>query len=237
MNNIDNIKDVENDSASSKDYEIEIPEKKGFIANIIDKIKSNNSTKLLDSGNKDTFQRTNRSISSMWTIASLRRVVMEKLEILNKSLFGTPEVVDQSNITTHIIGRDEAPKDDLSQTAEKSEFEPVIPVSKSAVARANRIIPQPVKTGLINNAKSAKDVKEEIAQTQGIEVEEVEVSEDFMEEYENDIPNIENLTVGDVINNSSKNINRVSSIEVGEINVSEKNSKEVERNDDDDRDL
>ena len=237
MDNLDNKNEVENDSASLKDYEVEVPEKKGFIANIIDKIKGNNSTKLLESGNKDTFQRTNRSISSMWTVASLRRVLMEKLETLNKSLFRTPEAVDQSNITTHVIGRDELKKDDLEQTAEKSEVDRVIPVSKSAAARANRIIPQPVKTGIINNSKTAEDVKEEIAASQGIKAEEVEINEDFMEEYETDSKSIDELTVGDVIKNNSQTMKQVSSIEVGDIEVGGKNSKEIERNDDDDREL
>lgn len=239
-NEIENEKNLRNDSAPLNDYEIEVeePERKGFFAKIIDRIKSGNNTKLLDSGNKDTFQRTNRSISSMWTVASLRRVLMEKLETLNKSLFRSPEVIDQSNITTHVIGKDEQKKDDLSQTAEKSDFEPVIPISKSAAVRANRIIPQPVKTSIINNAKTAKDVKEEIAETQGIKAEEVEVSDEFALEYENDSLGIEDLTAGDVINNSSKNINKTtSSIDVGEINISGQEPKEVERNDDDDRDL
>lgn len=237
-NNIDDLKKAENDSASLKDYEIEVEtsERKGFFASIVDKIKGGNSTKLLESGNKDTFQKTNRSISSMWTIGSLRRALMEKLETFNRSIFGAQEVVNQSNITTHVIGRDDLKKDDLSQETTKTSFEPVIPVAKSAAARTNRIIPQPVKTGIINNSKSAKDVKEEIAETQGLTIEEVEISDEFAEEYEDNL-NIDNLTAGDVINNTSRNAIQMSSIEVGEINVEKDKPKEQERNDDDDRDL
>lgn len=238
MNNeIENEKKLRNDSAPLNDYEIEVeePERKGFFAKIIDRIKSGNNTKLLDSGNKDTFQRTNRSISSMWTVASLRRVLMEKLETLNRSLFRSPEVVDQSNITTHVIGRAEQKKDDLSQTAEKSDFEPVIPISRSAAVKSTRIIPQPVKTSIINNAKTAKDVKEDTTKPKGIKTEEVEVSDDF--ELESDSFGIGELTAGDVINNSPKKTDQpTSSIDVGEINVSTQKPKEVERNDDD-RDL
>lgn len=237
-NNIDDFKEVENDSTSLQDYEIEIesPVRKGFFANIIDKIKGNNSTKLLESGNKDTFQKTNRSISSMWTIGSLRRVLMEKLETFNRTIFGTQEVVDQSNITTHIIGRDEVKKEDLSQDATKTPFEPVIPVAKSVASRANRIIPQPVKTGIINNSKSAKDVKKEIAETQGLKLEEVEVSDEFVQEREDDL-NIDNLTAGDIINSTSRNAIQISSIEIGEIKIDKDKPKEQERNNDDDRDL
>lgn len=162
MNNeIENEKNIENESASLNDYEIEVevPEKKGFFANILDKLKGNRDQKLLDSGNKETFQRTNRSISSMWTIASLRRTIMEKLETLNNSLFRTPEKVDQSNITTHVIGRDEKGKDNFVQTAEKvADFEPVIPIAQSAKLRSEIIIPQ--NKSIINNAKTAKDVRE-----------------------------------------------------------------------------
>lgn len=237
-NEIEDEKNMRNDSAPLNDYEIEVeePERKGFFAKIIDRIKSGNNTKLLDSGNKDTFQRTNRSISSMWTVASLRRVLMEKLETLNKSLFRSAEVVDQSNITTHVIGRDEQKEEDLSQTAEKSDFKPVIPISKSASVKSTRIIPQPVKTSIINNAKTSKDVREEITKPKGIKTEVVEVSDDF--ELESDSLGIGELTAGDVINNSSKNVEQpTSTIDVGEINVSTQKPKEVERNDDDERDL
>lgn len=237
-NNIDDLKKVKNDSASLNDYEIEVSEKKGFFVSLVDRIKGGNSTKLLESGNKDTFQKTNRSISSMWTIGSLRRALMEKLETFNRSIFGAQENVDQSNITTHVIGRDDLKKDDLSQEATKTPFEPVIPVAKSVAARSNRIIPQPVKTGIINNSKSAEDVKEEVAETQGLTLEEVEISEEFTEEYEDDL-NINNLTAGDIINNTSRNAIQFSSIEVAEINVQKDKPKEQkqERNDDDDRDL
>lgn len=238
-NEIDDEKNMRNDSAPLNDYEIEVeePERKGFFAKIIDRIKGGNNTKLLDSGNKDTFQRTNRSISSMWTVASLRRVLMEKLETLNRSLFRSPEVVDQSNITTHVIGRDEKKKDDLSQTAEKSDFEPVIPISRSATVKSTRIIPQPVKTSIINNAKTAKDVREETTKPKGIKTEVVEVSDDF-ELERNDSLGIGELTAGDIINNSSKNVEKpTSTIDVGEINVNTQKPKEAERNDDDDRDL
>lgn len=239
MNNeIEDEKNLRNDSAPLNDYEIEVeePERKGFFARIIDRIKSGNNTKLLDSGNKDTFQRTNRSISSMWTVASLRRVLMEKLETLNKSLFRSTEVVDQSNITTHVIGRDEQKKDDLSQTAERTDFKPVIPISRSAAVKSTRIIPQPVKTSIINNAKTAKDVREEITKPKGIKTEVVEISDEF--DLENDSLGIGDLTAGDIINNSSKNVDQpASTIDVGEINVGTQKPKEVERNDDDDRDL
>lgn len=237
-NNKNDFKEVKNDSSSLKDYEIEVdvPEKKGFFSDIIDKIKKLNSTKLLGSGNKDTFQKTNISISSMWTIGSFRRVLMEKLETFNKSLFKSKENVDQSNITTHIIGRDEVKGNDISKDVTKAPFEPVIPVAKSAALKSNRIIPQPVKTNIINNAKSAKDVKEEIAQTQGIQVEDVEINDEFVEEYEKDPLN--DLTAGDIIHNTSRKINPIiSSIEVGEINVNENKKEEKERDDDDNRDL
>ncbi len=239
MDNKEDEKIVDNnESASLKDYEIEVDAPKGgFFSRIMDKLKGKEETKALGDGTKDTFQRTNRSIASMWTVAGIRRAVMEKLDKLNKSLFRTPEVVDQSNITTHIIGRDEIKKDDLSQENEKTTVDRIIPIAKSAVAKSNRIIPQPVKTGIINNAKSTKDVKEEIAQTQGIKVEDVEINEGFIGEYEKDNQNISDLTAGDIINSTSKNINQSSSIEVGKINVGGKTPKEAERNDNDERDI
>lgn len=180
-NEIDDEKNQRNNSASLQDYEIEVedPERKGFFAKIIDRIKSGNDTKLLDSGNKETFQKTNRSISSMWTIASLRRTIMEKLDSLNKALFSSPEKVDQSNITTHVIGRDDVKKDDFVQATEKvSTFEPVIPIAKSAQLRSERIIPKPVN--IIGNSKSAKDVEAE-KQSLGLKVESMEVEEEAID--------------------------------------------------------
>lgn len=180
-NEIDDEKNQRNNSASLQDYEIEVnePERKGFFAKIIDRIKSANDTKLLDSGNKETFQKTNRSISSMWTVASLRRTIMEKLDSLNKALFSTPQKVDQSNITTHVIGRDDVKKDDLVQATEKvSTFEPVIPVAKSAQLRSERIIPKPVN--IIGNSKSAKDVEAE-RETEGLKLESIEVEEEAID--------------------------------------------------------
>lgn len=181
-NEIDSKKELRNDSAQLEDYEIDVeePEKKGFFSRIIDRIKSANNTKLLDSGNKDTFQRTNRSISSMWTMAALRRNIMEGLEKVTRTLFGSSQAtIDQSNITKHVVGRDDIKKDDFVQTSEKvSTFEPIIPVAKSAQLRRERIIPKPVN--IIGNSKSAKDVKEEKEAT-GIKLESIEVEEELID--------------------------------------------------------
>ena len=76
-NEIKDSKKIENESAVLEDYEVEVAEKRGFFAGIIDKIKGKNSTKLLTSGNKDNFQKTNRSISSMWAVGSIRRGLMQ----------------------------------------------------------------------------------------------------------------------------------------------------------------
>lgn len=177
-NEVNDKKIIENDSAQLNDYEIEVdmPERKGFFAKIMDKIKGNNDTKLLDSGNKETFQKTNRSISSMWTVASLRRTVMEKLETLNKTLFRTPERVDQSNITTHIIGKDDINKDSFTQETEKeSTFEPIIPVSKSPAQAMNKepIIPK----AIVGNVRTAETIKAENEQKKDLEVETLDIEE------------------------------------------------------------
>lgn len=180
-NEIDENKKLRNDSANLQDYEIEIeePERKGFFAKIIDRIKSSGNTKLLDSGNKDTFQRTNRSIASMWTMASIRRTIMNTFDRINEALFSQNQDVDQSNITTHVIGRDDVKKDDIVQTSEKvAAFEPVIPVAKSAQLRSERIIPKPVN--IIGNSKSAKDVEAE-KETNGLKLESIEVEEEAID--------------------------------------------------------
>lgn len=244
MNNeIENEKNIKDESASLNDYEIEVevPEKKGFFANILDKLKGNKDQKLLDSGNKETFQRTNRSISSMWTIASLRRTIMEKLETLNNSLFRTPEKVDQSNITTHVIGREENSKDNLAQTAEKTaDFEPVIPIAQSAKARSEIIIPQ--NKSIINNAKTAKDVRESKQEKRGsgvsaekegsLELSSLEVEEEAIDRnIDEKISQIERQTSPE--NSQEKG---VSTIEAGEITVGGVSKDTIERESGDERD-
>lgn len=212
--------DIENETKdnSLNDYEIEVdmPEKKGFFANIIDKLKGNNSTKLLDSGEKETFQKTSRSISSMWAMGSLRSTISKTFDNISKALFKSSEKVEQNNITTEIIGQSAKKKDDLEQTAEKMAtidpvITPIIPKSKSplqAQAMSNeKIIPK----GIINNAKSAKDVREDNTSKQSLKVEKVAVSEDFVEEFETNQKDLEELTAGDVINKRT--------IEVGDINI------------------
>ena len=224
-NEIKDSKKIENESAVLEDYEVEVAEKRGFFAGIIDKIKGKNSTKLLTSGNKDNFQKTNRSISSMWAVGSIRRGLMQGLENLNRTLFGQAEKVDQSNITTEVVGKTPQNREDLSQNAEKTDsFEPVIPISKSAQLRSERIIPQPVKTGIINNAKSAKEVVE----NHGLKAEEVTVSEEFVEEFEEKDNIINELTAGDIINsNITKNIqNKQPVISVEEIKVGQAPTKD-----------
>lgn len=237
-NEIDEDKELHNNSASLKDYEIEVeePERKGFFASIVDRIKNGNSTKLLDSGDKQTFQKTNRSISSMWTIASLRRSIMEKLENINKSFFRTPENIDQSNITREVIGQTPKSIDDLAQAnAKTTTFEPVIPIAKSAQLRAERIIPQPVKNGIINNAKTAEDVRQE---NTGLKVEEVTISEDFVEEKSLEDTNIDSLTAGDIINSkltkAKENEPEKPAIEVAEITVGKLQTKEKDSTKDED---
>ena len=228
-NEIKDSKKIENESAVLEDYEVEVAEKRGFFAGIIDKIKGKNSTKLLTSGNKDNFQKTNRSISSMWAVGSIRRGLMQGLENLNRTLFGQAEKVDQSNITTEVVGKTPQNREDLSQNAEKTaSFEPVIPISKSAQLRSERIIPQPVKTGIINNAKSAKDVQEEVVENHGLKAEEVTVSEEFVEEFEEKDNIINELTAGDIINsNITKNIqNKQPVISVEEIKVGQTPTKD-----------
>ena len=228
-NEIKDSKKIENESAVLEDYEVEVAEKRGFFAGIIDKIKGKNSTKLLTSGNKDNFQKTNRSISSMWAVGSIRRGLMQGLENLNRTLFGQAEKVDQSNITTEVVGKTPQNREDLSQNAEKTDsFEPVIPISKSAQLRSERIIPQPVKTGIINNAKSAKDVQEEVVENHGLKAEEVTVSEEYVEEFEEKDNIINELTAGDIINsNITKNIqNKQPVISVEEIKVGQAPTKD-----------
>lgn len=220
-NEVDDKKIIENDSAQLNDYEIEVdmPERKGFFAKIIDKIKGNNDTKLLESGNKETFQKTNRSISSMWTVASLRRTVMEKLETLNRSLFRTPERVDQSNITTHVVGRDDINKDSFTQETEKeSTFEPIIPISKSPaqVMKKEPIIPK----AIVGNVRTAESIKAEKEEQKNLEVETLDIEEDAIDKN---------------IDSKIEEKAPISSIEAGDINIGTITKETNERESGDER--
>ena len=220
-NEVDDKKIIENDSAQLNDYEIEVdmPERKGFFAKIIDKIKGNNDTKLLESSNKETFQKTNRSISSMWTVASLRRTVMEKLETLNRSLFRTPERVDQSNITTHVVGRDDINKDSFTQETEKeSTFEPIIPISKSPaqVMKKEPIIPK----AIVGNVRTAESIKAEKEEQKNLEVETLDIEEEAIDKN---------------IDSKIEEKAPISSIEAGDINIGTITKETNERESGDER--
>lgn len=220
-NEVDDKKIIENDSAQLNDYEIEVdmPERKGFFSKIIDKIKGNSDTKLLESGNKETFQKTNRSISSMWTVASLRRTVMEKLETLNRSLFRTSERVDQSNITTHVVGRDDINKDSFTQETEKeSTFEPIIPISKSPaqVMKKEPIIPK----AIVGNVRTAESIKAEKEEQKNLEVETLDIEEEAIDKN---------------IDSKIEEKAPISSIEAGDINIGTITKETNERESGDER--
>lgn len=230
-NEIDSKKSSHSKSAPSEDYiiEVEEPEKKGFFAKILDRIRRGNDTKMLTSGEIRTFETTDRSIESMWNRASLRQKLMEKIESLNNAIFRSERNEQVNTMDRVVIGKDTVGKDDktvedLTQSVQA--VERVIPQSQNPAQQANKGIIVPVSKGIINNSKSAKDVREE-EEPNGLKLEEIEVEENEIDK-----------DVDSKINESERQAQEspketISSIEAGEINFDEvsKNTKARESGD------
>ncbi len=85
--NINNMNDnLENISADLQDYEKEIPDKKSFLANLLDKFKFGKNQKLLHSGEHTKTPITNRSISSLWGFGDFRASIFNALDYVRKSI-------------------------------------------------------------------------------------------------------------------------------------------------------
>lgn len=185
---------AENTTASLQDYEVEVAEKKGFLAKFFDKLKENKNQKLLNAGNSEKVQTTSRSISSMWGMGNFKATLFDTLDNVRHSLFGNKETAVKNGFATEIIGKTTKSDKDIVQTAEKvATVVPIIPKVKSSAVNA-KVIPK----GIINNAKSAEDVaaerkdSEEKTSIGTLEVEEIVVDEDIK------TPVAEEMNVSDI---------------------------------------
>lgn len=119
-------------NSNLNDYEIDVPEKKGFWARILEKI-TNKSPKALTDGKVEKTPVTNTSISSMWSLRSLRAALVNTLETARKAIFPSRENETQNGFDTVVIGRED------SKNPEKNED-----LGKEQPAMAKVIFPKDI---------------------------------------------------------------------------------------------
>lgn len=120
--------DKENNSINNNDYKYEIKDKKNIFSNFIEKIKSHKNQKLLTSGNSKSNHITNRSINSLWNLASIRSTVLQKLDKISNSIINREKVETRNGFKTEIIGKtNEGNKSNENSKLDAKIKNPIIP--------------------------------------------------------------------------------------------------------------
>lgn len=162
--NVD-VNELNTNQNELKDYEVEIADevanKKGFLSNLFSKLfKTNNNQKLLNTADLPKAQTTSRSINSMWDFGRFRENFFKTLDNARKSISEafTPK------------------KDEPTWKAQVVSGTPVEPVQtneiKSSEIQAEAIHTGPAlatSKGIINNSKTAEEVRLETLNTAGVE--------------------------------------------------------------------
>ena len=181
-----NNNDAKNPSLDLKDYEQDVPDRKNFFSSLLNKFKTNKSQKLLTTGEDTKTHTTNRSISSLWGIGNLRASLFTSLDNVRKSIskkFSSKE--PRNTLSVEIIG------ENTIEPVEKS-------VNNDTVQEVKKppIIPNTKSKNIINNSKSAQDVRIELASINASAVE--EKSEEFADKKsERDVVSKKELITSD----------------------------------------
>ena len=158
--NID-VNEVNTNQNGLKDYEIEVADKKGFFSSFFSKLfKTNNNQKLLNTADLPKAQTTSRSINSMWGLGSFRENFFKTLDNARKSISEafTPKK-DEPTWKAQVV------KGTVVEPAQTNEI-------KSTEIQSEATYTDPTKTatkGIINNSKTAEDVRLETLDTSGVE--------------------------------------------------------------------
>lgn len=160
-NDVNKLNTVPNDP---EDYKIEIADevanKKGFLSNLFSKLfKTSNNQKLLNAANSSKVQTTTRSINSMWGFGSFRENFFKTLDNARKAISET--FTPQKN---EAVWKPQVVKGIALEQTQTNEI-------KSTEIQAEATHTNPVKTaakGIINNSKTAEDVRLETLDTSGV---------------------------------------------------------------------
>ena len=143
-----------------KDYEIEVADKKGFLSNFFSKFfRTNNNQKLLNTADLPKAQTTTRSINSMWSFGSFRENFFKALDNARKSLSETfTPKKDEPTWKAQVV-KGTAAEPTQTNDIKSTEFQ----------AEATHTVPtKATSKGIINNSKTAEDVRLETLDTSGI---------------------------------------------------------------------
>ena len=138
------------------DYKIEVADKQGFFATLLNKLKKNKDQKYLNSADLPKAKTTGRSISSLWGMGSIRESLFGTFQNIQKSISekifpNTP----QNTLAAQVVRADALEQENnytKTQTDQIDRISPIIPVVKQSAPK-----------GIINNSKTAEDVRLETA--------------------------------------------------------------------------
>lgn len=158
--NID-VNEVNTNQNELKDYEIEVADKKGFFSSFFSKLfKTNNNQKLLNTADLPKAQTTTRSINSMWGFGNFRENFFKTLDNARKAIsetFSSPK--NEPTWKAQVV------KGTVVEPAQTNEI-------KSTEIQSEATYTDPTKTatkGIINNSKTAKEVRLETLDASGVE--------------------------------------------------------------------
>lgn len=122
-----------NNPADLKSYEQQIDDKKSFLGDLFNKIKTKREQKLLNSGSSEKVQTTGQSISFLWGFGSFRKALFDTLENVRKSLFQKSNSNEIKNTLDTYVFSENSPENTFEKTLDNSEntIDVIVPVSKS----------------------------------------------------------------------------------------------------------
>lgn len=118
---VQNPEDTIEEKDTLQDYEIEIEEKKSFLAKILDKFKKKKEQKLLDCSESEKAKRANVNIIFRWGLGAFRSQIIENIDNAYKNLVHK-KVEKKSNkeeVITTIIGKESNLVDDIKLANKK----------------------------------------------------------------------------------------------------------------------
>lgn len=119
--NVQNPDDTIAENNNLQDYEIEIVEKKSFLAKILDRFKKKKEQKLLDCSAEEKAKRPNVNIIFRWGLGAFRSQIIENVDTAYKNLVHkkVEKKSKKEEVLTEIIGKENNFVDDLKLANQK----------------------------------------------------------------------------------------------------------------------
>lgn len=119
--NVQNSDDTIDENNNLQDYEIEIVEKKSFLAKILDRFKKKKEQKLLDCSAEEKAKKANINVVFRWGLGAFRSQIIENVDNAYKNLVHkkVEKKSKKEDVITEIIGKDNNLVDDLKLANQK----------------------------------------------------------------------------------------------------------------------